>query len=90
MSATAPSRIGPYEILEPLGAGAMGQVFRARDTRLQRHVAIKLLPEAARFDPDRQRRFAQEAVAAGALNHPNILIVTMSASTSSTHTSSRS
>jgi eukaryotic-like serine/threonine-protein kinase len=70
-----PSRIGPYEILEPLGAGGMGHVYRARDTRLQRHVAIKLLPEAARFDPNRQRRFAQEAVAASALNHPNILIV---------------
>jgi serine/threonine protein kinase len=75
MAAAAPSRIGPYDILEPLGAGAMGQVFRARDTRLQRYVAIKLLAEAARLDPDRQRRFAQEAVAASALNHPNILTV---------------
>jgi serine/threonine protein kinase len=70
-----PSRIGPYEILARLGAGGMGQVYRARDPRLQRQVAIKILPEAARLDPDRRRRFAQEAVAASALNHPNILTV---------------
>src|SRR5262245_9287430 len=76
-SATAalPSRFGPYEILGPLGAGGMGQVYRARDTRLQRLVAIKILHETAAIDPARQRRFAHEAAAASALNHPNILTV---------------
>jgi Tol biopolymer transport system component len=70
-----PSRLGPYEIVSPLGAGGMGQVYRARDTRLQRFVAIKILHDHAALDRDRQRRFAQEAVAASALNHPNILTV---------------
>ncbi|HXW04193.1 MAG TPA: protein kinase [Vicinamibacterales bacterium] len=71
----SPSRFGPYEITGPLGAGGMGQVFRARDTRLQRIVAIKILNETGAHDPDRQRRFALEAVAASALNHPNIVTV---------------
>jgi serine/threonine protein kinase len=70
-----PSHFGPYQILSPLGAGGMGQVYRARDTRLLRAVAIKVLHDGASRDPDRQRRFAQEAVAASALNHPNILTV---------------
>jgi Tol biopolymer transport system component len=70
-----PARFGPYEIIGPLGAGGMGQVFRARDTRLQRSVAIKVLHTTAAIEPERQRRFAQEAVAASALNHPNILTV---------------
>ena len=74
-TAPLPSRFGPYEILSPLGAGGMGQVFRARDTRLQRFVAIKILHDTAVLDPARQRRFAQEAAAASALNHPNILTV---------------
>jgi serine/threonine protein kinase/Tol biopolymer transport system component len=73
--AEPPVRFGPYEIVGPLGAGGMGQVYRGRDTRLQRFVAIKVLQEAAAFDPTRQRRFAQEALAASALNHPNILTV---------------
>jgi eukaryotic-like serine/threonine-protein kinase len=73
--ADPPVRFGPYEIVGPLGAGGMGQVYRARDTRLQRFVAIKLLHDTAALDPDRQRRFAQEALAASALNHPNILTV---------------
>ncbi|MGE5813446.1 MAG: serine/threonine-protein kinase, partial [Acidobacteriota bacterium] len=73
--ADLPSRFGPYEIVSPLGAGGMGQVFRGRDTRLQRFVAIKILHAADALDPERQRRFAQEAVAASALNHPNILTV---------------
>ncbi len=72
---TLPSRFGPYEIAGPLGAGGMGQVYRARDTRLHRNVAIKILLDTAALDPERQRRFAQEAVAASALNHPNILTV---------------
>ena len=70
-----PSRFGPYEIIGPLGAGGMGQVFRARDTRLQRTVAVKILHEAGALDPVRQQRFAREAVAASALNHPNIISV---------------
>ena len=69
------ARLGPYEILSPLGAGGMGEVYRARDPRLGREVAIKVLPEALRTDPERLRRFEQEARAAGALNHPNILAV---------------
>src|SRR5262249_47531375 len=66
-------RIGPYELLSPLGAGGMGEVFRARDTRLGRDVAIKLISADHSGDPDRLRRFEQEARAVAALNHPNIL-----------------
>jgi WD40 repeat protein len=68
-------RIGPYEILSLLGSGGMGQVYRARDTRLSRDVAIKVLHEGVADDPDRLRRFEQEARAVAALNHPNILTV---------------
>jgi Tol biopolymer transport system component len=68
-------RVGPYEILDFLAAGGMGEVYRARDTRLGRDVAIKVLPASFAADPDRLRRFSQEAQAAGALNHPNVLIV---------------
>src|SRR5713226_8789336 len=67
--------LGQYEIRSPLGAGGMGEVYRARDTRLDREVAIKVLPEFVSSDPDRLRRFEQEARAAAALNHPNILVV---------------
>ncbi len=75
MALTGGTKLGPYEILSPLGAGGMGEVYRARDTRLNREVAIKILP--ASFSGDRQRlhRFEQEALAAAALNHPNILAV---------------
>jgi dipeptidyl aminopeptidase/acylaminoacyl peptidase len=69
------SRLGPYEILAPIGAGGMGEVYRARDERLKREVAIKVLPVSFSTDPDRLRRFEQEAQAAGALNHPNITAV---------------
>ena len=68
-------RLGPYEILAPLGAGGMGEVYRARDPRLAREVAVKVLRDATSGDPDRLRRFEQEAKAAGALNHPNLLSV---------------
>jgi serine/threonine-protein kinase len=73
MTLAAGTRLGPYEILAPLGAGGMGEVYRGRDTRLGREVAIKVLPESFSRDPDRLRRFEQEARAVSALNHPNIL-----------------
>ena len=69
------SKLGPYEIQSPLGAGGMGEVYRARDTRLEREVALKILPELFTLEPDRLRRFEQEARAVAALNHPNILAV---------------
>ena len=69
------TKFGGYEILGPLGAGGMGEVYRARDAALNREVAIKVLPSYVSRDPDRLRRFQQEAQAAGALNHPNILAV---------------
>ena len=69
------TQLGPYQILTPLGAGGMGEVYRARDTRLGREVAVKVLPAAFASDPDRLRRFEHEARAAGQLNHPNILVV---------------
>jgi len=69
------SRLDPYEILAPLGAGGMGEVYRARDPRLDREVAVKVLPEAVAADPERLSRFQREAEAAEALNHPNILAV---------------
>src|SRR5712692_7816404 len=75
MSLTAGTQLGPYEILAPLGAGGMGEVYRARDPRIGREVAIKVLPAAFADDPDRLRRFEQEVRAAGALNHPNILAI---------------
>jgi len=75
MSLREGDRLGPYEILAHLGAGGMGEVFRARDTRLGREVAIKIILGQVSSDPDRLRRFEQEARAAAALNHPNILAV---------------
>jgi serine/threonine protein kinase len=69
------TKLGPYEIVSPLGAGGMGEVYRARDPRLKREVAIKVLPQAFSLDVDRLRRFEQEALATAALNHPNILAV---------------
>jgi Tol biopolymer transport system component len=73
MDLSAGARLGPYEIVALLGAGGMGEVYRARDTRLDRTVAIKVLPESFSSDPDRLRRFEQEARAVAALNHPNIM-----------------
>jgi serine/threonine protein kinase len=69
------TKLGPYEVQSPLGAGGMGEVYRARDTRLGRDVALKILPESLPRDNDRLHRFEQEARAVAALNHPNILAV---------------
>jgi serine/threonine protein kinase len=73
MALTSGTRLGPYEIQSPIGAGGMGEVYRARDTRLGRDVAIKVLPEALARDADRLRRFEQEARTIAALSHPKIL-----------------
>src|SRR5215472_6253116 len=75
MPLAAGTRLGPYEIQAALGAGGMGEVYRARDTRLGRDVAIKVLPSSFSSDGERLHRFQQEARAAGALNHPNILSI---------------
>ena len=69
------ARIGSFEILAPLGAGGMGEVYRARDTRLGREVAIKVLPAERLADEGRRARFVQEARAASALNHPHIVTI---------------
>ena len=69
------SKIGPYEVVSQIGAGGMGEVYRARDARLGRDVAIKVLPASFSADPDRLQRFAQEARAAAGLSHPNILAI---------------
>jgi len=69
------TKLGPYEIVSPLGAGGMGEVYRAKDTRLGREVALKILPESFASEPERLRRFEQEARAVAALNHPNILAI---------------
>jgi hypothetical protein len=75
MALSAPTRLGPYEILGLVGAGGMGDVYRARDPRLGRDVAVKVLPGEVAGDPERLQRFEREARAVAALNHPNILTV---------------
>jgi eukaryotic-like serine/threonine-protein kinase len=72
MPLSAGTRLGPYEILAPIGAGGMGEVYRARDTKLDREVAIKVLPAAFAQDPERLARFEREAKVLASLNHPNI------------------
>src|SRR5712692_5238483 len=72
---SAGTRLGSYEILAPLGAGGMGEVYRARDTKLDRDVAIKVLPAALAQHPDRLARFEREARVLAALNHPNIAAI---------------
>src|SRR5512136_3054155 len=67
------TKLGPYEIIGPIGAGGMGEVYRARDTRLGRDVALKVLPAEYAQSADRLRRFEQEARIAGSLSHPNVL-----------------
>jgi serine/threonine protein kinase/Tol biopolymer transport system component len=75
MPLSSGTRLGPYEIASSIGAGGMGEVYRARDTRLNRDVAVKVLPRSLTEDQDRLRRFALEAQSASALNHPNILVI---------------
>src|SRR3982074_489153 len=69
------THLGPYEIVAPLGAGGMGEVYRARDTRLDRTVAIKILPAQFSSDPVRKQRFEREAKAISSLNHPHICVL---------------
>ena len=75
MPLTAGTRLGSYEIRSPLGAGGMGEVYRAHDPKLGRDVAIKVLPEAVARDPDRLARFEREARSLAALNHPGIVTI---------------
>jgi serine/threonine protein kinase len=75
MALSAGRRFGPYEIVAPLGAGGMGEVYRARDSKLNRDVALKVLPEPFALDADRLARFRREAQVLASLNHPNIGII---------------
>jgi len=75
MTLSVGTRLGPYEVLGPLGAGGMGEVYRARDSRLEREVALKVLPAEVASDADRLKRFEREARAASALSHPNIVTI---------------
>src|SRR5271156_5314616 len=75
MALASGTKLGPYEIVAPAGAGGMGEVYRARDARLNREVAIKVLLPAFSRDPERLGRFQQEARLIAALNHPNILAI---------------
>src|ERR1019366_8492097 len=75
MSLTSGTKLGPYEILAPLGAGGMGEVYRARDSRLDREVAIKVLPSHLSQNPDLRARFEREAKAISGLQHPNICVL---------------
>src|SRR5215470_11002565 len=72
MPLTAGSRVGPYDILSPLGAGGMGEVYRAKDTKLGRDVALKILPASFTSEPERVARFRREAQVLASLNHPHI------------------
>src|SRR5689334_21365573 len=75
MTLAAGVKLGPYEILSPLGAGGMGEVYRAKDTKLHRDVAIKVLPESLSADPERLARFEREARVLASLNHPHIAAI---------------
>src|SRR5215211_1783398 len=75
MALTAGQRIGVYEVIGPIGAGGMGEVYRARDTRLGRDVALKILPDMFAADPERLGRFEREAQVLASLNHPHIAAI---------------
>src|SRR5688572_9824421 len=75
MPVAAGSRLGPYEVLSPLGAGGMGEVYKARDSRLDRFVAIKVLPSHLANNPELKQRFEREARAVSSLNHPHICVL---------------
>src|SRR5215510_11394748 len=75
MSVSAGTRLGAYEVVALLGAGGMGEVYRARDTKLGRDVALKILPELFAADPDRLSRFQREAQVLASLNHPNVAAI---------------
>jgi eukaryotic-like serine/threonine-protein kinase len=75
MSLSPGTRLGPYEVIAPLGTGGMGEVYKARDTRLDRIVAAKVLPADVAADPDRRARFEREARAIAALSHPHICTI---------------
>src|SRR5688572_20587623 len=75
MPLAAGARLGPYEIVAPIGAGGMGEVYRATDTNLARHVAIKVLPDAVASDAERLARLSREAKTLATLNHPNIAAI---------------
>jgi serine/threonine protein kinase len=75
MAIPSGTQLGPYTVLAPLGAGGMGEVYRARDKKLDRDVAVKVLPESVASDPDSLGRFEREAKAVAALSHPNILSI---------------
>src|SRR4051812_44019409 len=75
MPLSSGTRLGPYEIIAPIGAGGMGEVYTARDTRLDRTVAVKVLPSDVADDPERRARFEREARAVAALQHPNICTI---------------
>src|SRR5689334_7255358 len=75
MSLASGTKLGPYQIVAPLGSGGMGEVYRARDTRLERTVAIKILPPHVSSDPVRRQRFEREAKIISSLNHPHICVL---------------
>src|SRR5262250_1903170 len=75
MSLASGTKLGPYEVIGPLGAGGMGEVYRARDTRLDRTIAIKILPAHLSNDPSRKQRFEREAKTISSLNHPHICVL---------------
>ena len=75
MALASGTKLGPYEVQSPLGAGGMGEVYRAKDTRLERTVAVKILPAHLSADPVRKQRFEREAKAISSLNHPHICVL---------------